>query len=111
MYYRDAQPHWAELRSRTLKAFWGLLIAWIASLVFAPRLWDIISQPGISFQKHLNVAAPKIFDVIPMQHISVIWVQLPLFCAFLVAWPWIVYQLWACIAAGLSKRDRRSAIP
>jgi sec-independent protein translocase protein TatC len=102
MDYRDA-------RSRTLESLCGLLIAWLTSLLLPPRLWEIISQPGISFQKDHNVVPPKIVDVIPIEHFSIIWVQLPLFCSFLLGWPWIVYRLWVCIAPGLSKKERQSA--
>jgi sec-independent protein translocase protein TatC len=99
-----------KLRSRIFKALCGLPIAFVASLFFAPQLWDVISEPAISVLKHLKVV-PPIATVTPIGAFSVIWVQLPLFCSVLLAWPWSVYQLWAFIAPGLSNKERRSAIP
>jgi len=103
--------HLDELRSRILKALCGLLIAFAASLIFAGQLWDIISEPATSALKHLNVVPPRLVALKPMESFSVIWVQLPLLCSIFLASPWIVYQLWAFIAPGLYKKERRWAMP
>ncbi len=103
--------HLEELRSRIIRALYGLLISFVLSLVFAGQLWDIISEPAISALKHLNVVPPKLAQLTPMESFSVIWVQLPLLCSIFLASPWIVYQLWAFIAPGLYKKERRWAMP
>jgi sec-independent protein translocase protein TatC len=103
--------HLEELRSRIIKALYGLLLSFVCSLVFAGQLWDIISEPAISALKHLHVVPPKLAQLTPMESFSVIWVQLPLLCSIFIASPWIVYQLWAFIAPGLYKRERRWAMP
>ena len=103
--------HLEELRSRIIKALYGLLLSFVCSLVFAGQLWDIISEPAISALKHLHVVPPKLAQLTPMESFSVIWVQLPLLCSVFIASPWIVYQLWAFIAPGLYKKERRWAMP
>src|SRR5277367_2807114 len=103
--------HLEELRSRILKMLYGLLIAFIASLVFAGQLWDIISEPAVSALKHLKVVPPRLVQITPMESFSIIWVQLPLLCSVFLASPWIVYQVWAFISPGLYKRERRWAAP
>jgi sec-independent protein translocase protein TatC len=46
-----------------------------------------------------------------MEGFSVIWMELPLLASVFVASPWIVYQVWAFIAPGLYKKERRLALP
>jgi sec-independent protein translocase protein TatC len=103
--------HLEELRSRIIKALYGLLVAFVASLVFAGQLWDIISEPAVSALKHLGVVPPHLVQITPMESFSIIWVQLPLLCSVFLASPWVVYQVWAFIAPGLYKRERRWAAP
>ena len=37
--------------------------------------------------------------------------KLPILCSIFIASPWILYQVWAFIAPGLYKRERRWAAP
>jgi sec-independent protein translocase protein TatC len=103
--------HLEELRSRIIKALYGLVVAFVLSLVFAGQLWDIISEPAVSALKHLGVVPPHLVQITPMESFSIIWVQLPLLCSVFLASPWIVYQVWAFISPGLYKRERRWAAP
>ena len=103
--------HLEELRSRIIKALYGLLVAFVFSLVFAGQLWDIISEPAVAALKHLGVVPPQLVQITPMESFSIIWVQLPLLCSVFLASPWIVYQVWAFISPGLYKRERRWAAP
>lgn len=103
--------HLEELRSRIIRALYGLGLAFIFSLVFAGKLWDIISDPAVEALKHLHVNPPRLAQLTPMESFSIIWVQLPLLCSVFIASPWIVYQLWAFISPGLYKKERRLALP
>src|ERR1700680_4383678 len=103
--------HLEELRSRIIKALYGLLVAFIASLVFAGQLWDVISEPAVSALKHLGVVPPHLVQITLMESFSIIWVQLPVLCSVFLASPWVVYQVWGFIAPGLSKKERNWALP
>ncbi len=103
--------HLEELRSRIIKALYGLGIAFVFALVFAGKLWDIISDPAVDALKHLHVEPPQLAQLTPMEAFSVIWVQLPLLCSVFIASPWIVYQVWAFISPGLYKKEKRLALP
>src|SRR6202020_1839726 len=39
--------HLEELRSRILKMVYGLVVAFVVSLLYANKLWEIISEPAI----------------------------------------------------------------
>src|SRR5271155_1892840 len=103
--------HLEELRSRIIRALYGLGIAFVLSLGFANKLWDIVSDPAIEALKHLHVNPPRLAQLTPMEGFSVIWVELPLLASVFIASPWVVYQLWAFIAPGLYKKERRLALP
>ncbi len=103
--------HLEELRSRIINALYGLGLAFVFALVFAGKLWDIISDPAVEALKHLHVEPPQLAQLTPMEAFSVIWVQLPLLCSVFIASPWIVYQVWAFIAPGLYKKEKRLALP
>jgi sec-independent protein translocase protein TatC len=103
--------HLDELRMRIIRCLMGLAVAFVASLVFAGKLWDIISEPAVEALKHLGVNPPHLVMTVPMEGFSIIWVKLPILCSIFLGSPWIVYQVWAFIAPGLYRRERRWAAP
>src|SRR5580658_4067500 len=103
--------HLEELRNRIIRALYGLGVAFLFALIFAGKLWDIISDPAVEALKHLHVDPPQLAMLKPMEGFSVIWVELPLLCSVFLASPWIVYQVWAFISPGLYKKERRLALP
>jgi sec-independent protein translocase protein TatC len=103
--------HLEELRSRIIRALYGLGIAFVLCLGFANKLWDFVSDPAIEALKHLHVNPPRLAQLTPMEGFSVIWVELPLLASVFLASPWIVYQVWAFISPGLYKKERRLAMP
>ncbi len=102
--------HLEELRSRIIKALMGLGVAFIAAIIFANQLWRIVSEPAAVALKHLGYS-PKLAQITPMETFSTVWVKLPMLTSIFVASPWILYQVWAFIAPGLYKRERRWAAP
>ena len=54
---------------------------------------------------------PNLVLISPMDSFQIIWMKLPLLAAIFLASPWVVYQLWAFIAPGLYKHERRWAVP
>lgn len=103
--------HLEELRSRIIKCLWGIGVAFIVSLVFADRLWDVIRQPAVEALTYLKVVPPRLAITAPMEGFSIIWIKLPVLCSIFLASPWVVYQVWAFISPGLYKRERRLAVP
>ncbi|MGB6946520.1 MAG: twin-arginine translocase subunit TatC [Bryobacteraceae bacterium] len=103
--------HLEELRDRIIRALYGLGIAFVFALAFAGKLWDIISDPAVDALKHLHVNPPRLVMTTPMESFSIIWVELPLLCSVFLASPWIVYQVWAFIAPGLYRKEKRMALP
>src|SRR5947209_10823890 len=99
-----------ELRSRIIRALMGLGISFILCIVFANKLWEIVSEPAITALKNLKFN-PTLVQISPMDTFSIVWVKLPLLASLFIASPWLLYQVWAFIAPGLYKRERRWAAP
>ena len=103
--------HLEELRSRIIHAVVGLAVAFVVSILYCYKLWEIIEEPAVQALTTLHVNPPKLIQTTPMEGFSIIWVKLPLLCSVFLGSPWIVYQLWAFISPGLYKRERRWAAP
>ena len=108
--------HLEELRSRILRALGGVGIAFVISLTFCNELWKIVSAPAVGAlktlgYKGLNGGDPTLMQIAPMDYFNIVWVKLPILTGIFIASPWILYQVWAFIAPGLYKRERRWAAP
>ena len=98
--------HLIELRSRLLRAVAGLVLVFVALLPFANELYAWLAQP-------LLEKLPKGGQLIAVEVASPFFAPLKLafFVAVVVTMPWLLYQLWAFVAPGLYKRERRLAWP
>ncbi|MFS8063905.1 MAG: twin-arginine translocase subunit TatC [Luteimonas sp.] len=98
--------HLIELRARLLRAVAGLLLLFVVLLPFANRLYAWLAQPLLD-------KLPKGGQLIAVEVTSPFFAPLKLafFVAIVVAMPWLLYQLWAFVAPGLYKRERKLALP
>src|ERR1051326_7399345 len=102
--------HLEELRSRIIRALMGIAVAFVASLAFTKPLWNFIKAPAAEALKALGYPQ-NLVAIDPMEQFNVIWFKLPVVCAIFLASPWVFYQVWAFIAPGLYRRERRWAVP
>jgi sec-independent protein translocase protein TatC len=103
--------HLEELRKRLLLAIGGIGVAFFLCLFFSDELWSIVVSPATAALIHLKVDPPTLLQISPMDSFRIMWMELPILAAVFIASPWIVYQVWAFIAPGLYKRERRWAVP
>jgi len=102
--------HLEELRARIIKALLGVAVAFVASIIFTNQLWAIVRAPATAALKALHYD-PELAQITPMEVFNVVWVKLPILCAVFLSSPWILYQVWAFIAPGLYRRERKWAVP
>ena len=102
--------HLEELRTRLILSLGGLGVSFVLCLVFANQIWRFISAPAIEALKSTG-ASPNLVIIKPTEAFAMIWVKAPMLAAIFLAAPWILYQVWAFIAPGLYKRERRWAAP
>lgn len=103
--------HLEELRHRLLMIVYGILAGCAISLTFAERLWKIVEQPATTALQHLGIVPPELAQISPMDVFQIIWMKVPLLCSIFIASPWVLYQVWAFIAPGLYKHERKWAVP
>lgn len=103
--------HLEELRNRIVRSLMGVGVAFLLSLVFARDLWRVVSEPAVDALTKLGYENPTLAQIRPTDTFATVWVKLPILTAIFLASPWILYQVWAFIAPGLYKRERRWAAP
>lgn len=103
---RPLIAHLLELRMRLLRGVAGLGVALACLLPFANRLYAWLAQPLLD-------KLPKGGQLIATQVASPFFapMKLAFFAALMVAMPWLLYQLWAFVAPGLYRREKRLALP
>ncbi len=102
--------HLEELRSRLIRMLMGVGIVFVLSLTFAEKLWLVVQGPAEEALRTLG-KKPELVYTSPMEAFQIVWVKLPILSAVFLASPWILYQVWAFIAPGLYKKERRWAVP
>jgi sec-independent protein translocase protein TatC len=102
--------HLEELRSRLIKAVVGLVVTYGLCLIFAGKLWEIVSEPAAAALRAIG-AKPDLAQLAPMDGFLVVYFKLPLLAALFISSPWILWQVWAFVAPGLYKKERNMAAP
>lgn len=98
--------HLIELRARLLRATFGLVLVFVCLLPFSQRLYGLLAEP-------LLHKMPKGGQLIATDVASPFFVPLKLtfFVALFATMPWLLYQLWAFVAPGLYRREKKLALP
>lgn len=102
--------HLEELRTRIIRSVIGVGVAFTVSLLFSSQLWNFVRQPARIALTSLGYD-PDLYVISPMEGFNIVWFKLPLVCSIFLAFPWVLYQVWAFISPGLYRRERRWAAP
>lgn len=98
--------HLLELRSRLLRSIVAVLVIFIALAPFANQLYSWLAGPLIS-------QLPKGSSMIAIDVAAPFFVpfKLTMLLAVVIAIPFLLYQMWAFVAPGLYKHEKRLAMP
>jgi sec-independent protein translocase protein TatC len=98
--------HLIELRNRLLRAFAALLLVFICLFPWASNLYTLLAKP-------LLAKLPKGGQMIATDVMTPFFVPLKvaMMAAFLIALPYILYQIWRFVAPGLYAHEKRLVWP
>ena len=98
--------HLVELRDRILKCVTAIVVFFLALFYWANDIYNYVALPLIQ-------ALPEGSSMIAIDPTSPFFApfKLTFYVAFVLAAPYILYQLWSFIAPGLYKNEKALAIP
>ncbi|HBO80004.1 MAG TPA: Sec-independent protein translocase subunit TatC, partial [Cupriavidus sp.] len=88
--------HLIELRERLVKAVAGVIIVFLAMVYWAPQIFNLFAAPLLhSLPKGGRMIVTDVTGsfFVPM--------KVTMLVAFLIALPWVLYQIWQFVAPGL----------
>jgi sec-independent protein translocase protein TatC len=98
--------HLLELRDRLLRALVVVGIAFIPCVYYANDLFTFVARPLLArLPEGSNLIATGVMSPFTTPF------KLSFFAALMIAMPVVIYQLWAFVAPGLYRNERRFAVP
>lgn len=98
--------HLLELRDRLLRAVIAVVIVFLPCAYYANDLFTLIAKPLLD---KLPAGTSMVSTSLTAPFLTPI--KLALFVALFGAMPYVLYQIWAFIAPGLYKQEKRFAVP
>lgn len=98
--------HLLELRNRLLRAIVAVLVVFLGLIYFANDIYEFISAPLV---ERLPEGATMIATDVASPFFTPL--KLTLVASIFLAVPFILYQVWAFVAPGLYKHERRLIMP
>lgn len=98
--------HLLELRNRLLRCILAVLVVFIGLIYFSNYIYEFISAPLV---ERLPEGATMIATDVASPFFTPL--KLTLIASVFVAVPFILYQVWAFVAPGLYKHERRLVMP
>jgi sec-independent protein translocase protein TatC len=98
--------HLVELRGRLVRALLSILLVFLCLFPWAKDLYALLARP-------LLARLPSGGQMIATDVVGVFLVpmKVALLVAFLIALPYVLYQVWAFVAPGLYAHEKRLALP
>jgi len=98
--------HLVELRDRLIKTLIGVVIVLFCLFPFANEIYSFLAEPLL---KHLPDSSTMVAIDVASPFLTPF--KLVMLLAVVLTIPWILYQLWAFIAPGLYKHEKRLVLP
>lgn len=97
--------HLIELRSRLIKIAAAVLVLFVALIPFAQEIFSVVSKPLVEVLPGQQMIATAVASPLLTPF------KLTFFVALFIAMPVVLYQVWAFVAPGLYKKEKRFAFP
>ncbi len=113
---RDSEPetlaegtlisHLLELRDRLLRATIAVIVVAVPCTIFREEIFEFVARP---LMERLPEGASMIATNVIAPFMTPF--KLAIMAAVFIAMPYILYQVWAFVAPGLYRREKRFALP
>lgn len=97
--------HLEELRRRIVRSLVAFIVCFLACWGFAGRIYEFLAQPIYRLRPDEKLVFLGIVDPF------ILYVKVAALAAIFIASPYVLYQVWAFVAPGLYKREKRMAVP
>ncbi|NIL94015.1 MAG: twin-arginine translocase subunit TatC [Woeseiaceae bacterium] len=97
--------HLIELRSRLIKIAAAVIVLFVVLIPFAQDIFEVVSKPLIEVLPGQQMIATAVASPLLTPF------KLTFFVALFIAMPVVLYQVWAFVAPGLYKKEKRFAFP
>ena len=98
--------HLEELRTRIIRVLIAVALGLIICLIFGMRIVSFLSQPILDAMRSAGFEDPKMLAR-HVQEPFVTYVRISLISGFVLASPYVFWQLWQFVAIGLYPHERR----
>lgn len=98
--------HLLELRSRLLKAFGAVIVVFLCLVAFTDQVFEAVARP---LKAQLPEGATMIATQVTSPFLTPF--KATFYVAILLSIPLVLYQVWAFVAPGLYRREKRLAVP
>lgn len=98
--------HLEELRKRLIYGLLGFVVALIVFMSIGERVMTVFCAPLVHAMKQHKI--PPQLIVIGVTEGFMTYLQICVICALVAAGPWLIYQLWLFVAAGLYPNERKT---
>lgn len=95
--------HLVELRKRLMISAIAIAVALVAGWLLSPWVWDMLRQPILALEGQGRETVINYDDITGAFDTKV---QISLFIAIIIASPVWLYQIWAFLAPGLTRREK-----
>jgi len=103
--------HLRELRSRLFKACLAIALGGVAGYLVAQRVQNFLIRPYCDYYLAGHSGGECTFNANSLLDPFLLNLKIALYIGLILAGPIWLYQLWAFIAPGLYKRERRAFLP
>ncbi len=98
--------HWMELRQRLIRAGLSVLLIFFSLVYWAPQIFHLLARPLLA-----NLPKDGKMMVTDVTGSFFIPMKVTLLAAFMLALPFVLYQIWAFIAPALYPHEKKGVLP
>lgn len=98
--------HLVELRDRIVRASIAVIVVFVSLVYWAPTIFRLLARPLMQ-----NLPAGGKMIVTDVTGSFFVPMKVTMVVAFVIALPWVLYQIWAFIAPGLYQHEKRLVVP